>query len=337
MRLLFARSLMLGLMLVGMAGCRVPERTDQALTVTERPEPVVVGASIGLEVRRVVVESAGGRIGLALGPHADRATGIDPSMMGRLRAAGLRAVAVPVDQLEMTLGSLRTIGTMQQEWLGQLHFWTPLLVGPTLNERYTTVEGGIVELDPGRLRLMARAYLVPRTHDAPEGAQVDAALRVELMPQHEQAERRYFSSIIEPRTRTFQDDGLLFHRLRFTVDLVGSHALVIVPEDPRFDWEQLNTAANSPAPTRDTMTGPTDLPPDQTPDPAPIHPTVTTTPGLSRLAGPEEPAPRSLGEQMLRLPTQTDIRDSGSVSVRQERSVVLVLIPHTPRHYRLLP
>jgi hypothetical protein len=304
-----------------------------------QPEPVVVGAAPGLEVRRVVVESAGGQVGLALGPYADRDTGVEPLVLERLRAAGFRLVLVPVDDVAAVLGSLRAIGSVQQEWLGQLHFWTPLVSGPMLDERVTRVDSGLVELDPGRMRLMARAWLVPRMVDALGEARVESALRVELLPQHEQEARRTFTSLVEPRARTFEHDGLVFRRLRLTVDLEPGFALVLVPDDPAADWTMREPAvpvANSTPEQADAASGPSGEASEGVSAPAVREP-VPAAPAGSRTTGPEEPSPRTLGEQMLRTPTQATSLASGSVSLRRERSVVLVLIPHTPERYRLLP
>jgi hypothetical protein len=298
---------------------------------------------LGLELRLVPVASSGATIGLSLREYADLPTGLDEETLGRLRAYGLRVVAVPVEALPRATRDLTPVGTVQTETLGMLYRWAPLVTGPELEEQYTTVDTGPLELPPGRFRLLARAWLVPDLGEAQDTGRVAARLRVELLPQHEEAHRRRLDQLLDPAPRTIEDDGLLFRRLHAIAELPEGRALVIVPAPPDADWAALRPPgpADETLPEGETSYGPDpDAVPEREPAPRPERP--TTEPRRAAVpvgAGPAAPSFRTLGVQLLRRPAGA-MENPGApdtYQIQPERSLVVVLIPHVPSRYALIP
>lgn len=303
---------------------------------------------LGLEMRLVPVASTGATIGLSLRQYADVPTGLDEETLDRLRAYGLRVIAVPIASLPDATQDLVPVGTIQTEWHGMLYRWTPLVTGPDLDEQYTTVDTGPLELPPGRFRLLARAWLVPDIEASDDTGRIDARLRIELLPQHEEARRRHFDHLLDPAPRTVEDGGTIFRRLHTIAELPPDRALVIVPAPPEADWTDLK----EPTPVEDTLPegsptfGPTpDAAPERTPR---SRPERAYEPVDQRRrpaghnpfgAGPAVPSFRTLGEQLLRRPAGAT-ENPGSpdtYTIQPERSLVIVLIPHVPSRYALIP
>ena len=315
------------------------------LAAPARAQPRPANDQIGLEMRLVPVTSTGTTIGLSLREYANLPTGLDDEAIKRLRDYGLRVVAVPIDQLPQATASLTPIGTIQTEWLGMLYRWVPLVTGPQLEEQYTTVDTGPLELPRGRFRLLARSWVVPDLSTAPDQGRVNARLRVELLPQHQQDRRRRLDHLLDTSPPTLDDDGLLFTRLHAVVDIPDGYALVIVPAPPAADWADLK----EPAPPADTLpadSAPTFGPSAEpnaggptTPAQRPERPAPDPTPAPFE-SGPTAPAFRTLGEQLLRREaevTENIGANKPTYTIHRERSLVVVLIPHVPGRYALIP
>lgn len=305
---------------------------------------------IGLEMRLVPVTSTGTTIGISLREFVNLPTGLDDETLKRLRDYGLRVIAVPIDQLPQATAALTPVGTIQTEWLGMLYRWAPLVTGPELDEQYTTVDTGPLELPQGRFRLLARTWVVPDLATAEDEGRVAARLRVELLPQHKQSRRRRFDRLLDAAPPTIEDEGLIFKRLHAVVDIPDGFALVIVPAPPAVDWSGLK----EPAPPTDT------LPPAENDKPfgpaanprdidipallgRPERPVPTPQPDLDTPRfepGPTAPSFRTLGEQLLRRSPEVIENpgaDKPTYTIHRERSLVVVLIPHVPARYALIP
>lgn len=307
----------------------------------EQPSAQPPSGQMGLEMRLVAVHSQGGVLATALRPFEQLPTGIGEETDQRLRKSGLRAVSVPVDALQETLGDFRPVGPIQNEWIGILNFWSPIVTGPLTDDPFTRFDTGEVNLGEGRFRLLARCWIVPDLTDTSDTGAAAAALRLELVPQHVDSRRRGLQRLLEPRLDQAVDAGLVLHRLRLTCDLRPERALVIIPVAPG-EWEAAAPLPESaPATLPDRQVGPDpDAPAPPPPPEGPPRPPAEAPEPAARPqpAGPFAPSAPTLGEQLLRSPGGTEEGDvDGSVQVFTERSVVVVLIAHTPARYKLLP
>lgn len=330
-----------GLMLL--AGCRPSTTNDGAPNISDRPQPVTISTGVGLELQRIVVDSTGGQLGFVLRDYAGPNAAIDEATQQRLRDSGLRCLVVPRADLPVILARMRTIGSVEREWLGQLQNWTPIAHSIDATEPSIMLDNGPVNLVAGRLRLLGRSWIVPHVSpevpEAPDTQNISARLHIELVPQHEPTYRRHFDQLLESRLRSIEDDGQIFRRLRLGADLDSDSVLIVVPEDPKVDWSDVVPVIPEQQEIVPEQVGPQADPPQPAANPndtadLPSRPVFDRP---LRIAGPQEPQPRSLGEQLLRSEAQRTLTRTGAFSTRQERSVVLIFIPNVPAQYRLLP
>ncbi len=226
------------------------------------------------------------------------------------KANGLRVVPVPLPELDLVRARLATAGPLHEQWLGILPDWTPLIAGPDFAEPVRLqLDSGSLDLPPGRLRLLARAWATPVEPEsappaggpaAPADGRLPAALRVEVLPQHAQA------APSDPLRRALGapapgilDQGQTFPRLTLALLARGKQAFLIVPADPAEDWAGAEGAGGEAGrPASSTADAPL------APLPAPV------------------PAP-TFGQAML------------SDAAHPFRRAVLVLIPHAPAHFEI--
>lgn len=320
-----------------------------AIATYASAQPTPSGGFLGLEMKLIPVASTGTTIGLALRDFEALPTGLDTATHTRLRENGLRVIAVPIDQLDQATQSLTPVSTIQTESIGMLYRWSPLIVGPELEEDFTRLDTGPLQLAQGRFRLLARAWIVPDLTQTPETGIVAARLRVELLPQHEQTKRRRFDHLLNPGPGTIDDAGLIFHRLKASIDIPQGHALVIVPASPATEWDTLHSpvppqtpsisadpADETFGPTEDSDPIDTDRPIARPERPVPNPP---APPPTDVAVGPTAPSLLTIGEKLLRRPAGISDRTApnGQVLIERERSLVVVLIAHTPARYALLP
>jgi len=301
---------------------------------------------LGLELRFVPVSSTGTTIGLALRNYENFPTGIDEETLTRLKNNGLRVIAVPITNLKEAMRSLTPIGTIQTEAASMLYRWKPIFTGPELEENFTSLDTGPLRLPRGKFRLLARSWIVPDLTEANNTGKVKARLRVELLAQHEQTRRTRYDQLLDPTPPSLEDRGLLFRRLKITTDIPDGYALIIVPASPTTRWDALKQPQTHTTPTpQPTATdfGPTPTPtPDSEPktNPKPKNrPAATNSPPRQTKPGPNAPTFRTLGEQLLRKPPGV-FNTPGSINtqtIHRERSVVIILIPHVPTRYALIP
>jgi hypothetical protein len=249
-------------------------------------------------------------IELAVLPYTDRPVPIADDLRYRLHAAGFRIVAVPVADLPALQSNLRLVAPTQKQWLGEIPLWTDLVSGPTFHFPRTiaidnTPLGSTTHLQPGRLRLLGRAWTVPLpTADNPQAA----AMRLELVPQHEPQlsdHQRLLAGISNTRTEA---EGRLFPGLAVGAYLRGEDALILIPDSPHSDWSS-PPPPPLPAPTPPEGNNPAD-PPDAPHD----------FQADSAINWP------TLGEAMLAAPAR---------GTTPRTRAVLVLIPHIPSRFEL--
>ena len=166
----------------------------------------------------------------------------DEAARGRCHTAGLRLIAVPIDDLSVIESRLRLVGAVQRQWLGEPAEWTDVARGPAFTAPRVVDDGrGRLDLPPGALRLMIRAWIVPDWAGSPEGP--GAAMRVELRPDHVHTGRERFPGYA--RDPSPVADAL--DALRWNLILRPGEACVIVPESPETRWDQPVPQPGSPS------------------------------------------------------------------------------------------
>jgi len=218
---------------------------------TPAPEPVSSPGKI--KVRRPPTPPApprpqitrDGKIDLevALAPYLDRPVPLPQGDRDRWQSCGLRIVAVPISDLEQLQNKLPLVGQVQRQWLGEIGSWTDIIDGPTYDRKQSlTIDDGVVTLDPGRLRLLARCWTVPI---ASESSAPTPALRLEVVPQHEptrgEQDRLLAAAGISPGSDA---SGILFRRLAVGMTITGTDAYLIIPDRPAADWRAVPGAAS---------------------------------------------------------------------------------------------
>lgn len=278
---------------------------DQAAVfAAARPEIVAPGAD-GLETLWWVADDTAGAVGRRLTPYVGAGSDVDPAQQERLRGMGLRAVSVPIGELEAIRTSMTAAGPTQRRWLGQVPQWTVLVEGSNWPAGLVVSIGGEeTQLDPGRLRWLVRAWTTPVTRVDDNGSHIGAALTVEIMPQMQDARPRFERLLEEAaedgaltiRSTGPDRDGPLIERAMLPLVLASGHALLLVPESPDVDW----LAAMEPS--------------DQTGRTSPEQ------------GGPGKPEPTTLGEAMLAQDT----------AVGGRIKVIVALIPRVPDRFKLI-
>ncbi len=222
-------------------------------------------------------------------PYLDRPVPMPDDLRDRWRACGLRIVAVPVSALDHLPDRMRLVGQVQRQWLGELTSWTDIVHSPTFDTKQSAaLDTGTMQLDPGRLRILARCWSSPATND--RGSTV-AALRLELVPHHlaKVDPTRQWRAVagFEPA-----NEGLRFERLAAGFTLTQSQAFVIVADNPDTDW-----AHASPPPSDDPATT------------GPVPPRASTLGELllSSPATPTQPRMRAVMVLLLRVPDRFDL------------------------------
>jgi hypothetical protein len=205
-------------------------------------------------------------------PYAERPLPFTPEQVEVLRRGGFRAVSVPLEDLEGLQSRLPTIGAVQHQWLGQMPEWTDVISGRALPERTTVDVGdGLLALEPGRLRMLLRCWVVPDP-GAGDSAWPAGAVHIDLAPQHMPAEQGARPGIAAARVQP-QDQGLVLSRFAVSFTMKGGEAILLVPESASADWSE-------PEASRDRSTPPV----------GPVGPPVAAPPtiGESLLATPKD-------------------------------------------------
>lgn len=334
----------LTLLAAGLSGCAGPARPEAQKSPGPPGEVAASerGIANGLELVWWVVDDQEGVLGRTLAGRSqerpgidgvggiDGIDGIDHGVVERWRAAGLRIIAIPLPQMAGLTGDLPLIGRVQREWMGQLPRWTVAVRGSMSESMTIGMVDGPLTLGPGRLRMLVRCWLSP----APVEGQVRAALRIEMMPQHEERPDEamaYQSALGINDLKGIEAEGLVFTRLLAGLEAQEGYAYLIVPESPEVEWraerpEGGDSDALPLAPRGSDIPVPFEEPPDEEPraDDGRARPELPVRP---RPLGPSAYRMRTLGEAML-----TDAPSGGQARAK----VVMALIPRVPAEYRLL-
>ncbi len=268
------------------------------LELPPEPSEPIRAAEAGVEVLSWAVDDSTGAVGRALAPYSAR-----ENAPGPWRPSGLRLLRVEREELEALAAAMPTVGPLKRQWFGMLASWTPVFSGRAWAGRAQVAlqEDGRVErlsLGPGRLRLLARCWSEPRVNAGESGAPAAAALRVELVPQHEEAAGP--GADLGFGTRAQQaEKGQVFETLNYSFIAESGIAYVLVPETPGAVWATAEEASN------DRPLGP---------------PRLVEEPGGVAL-------PPTLGELML-----SDASAGGMARTR----VILVIVARAPEKFELI-
>jgi hypothetical protein len=187
-----------------------------------KPEPI----HYVIKDERVTLESV-------LRPYLDRPVPVPQEVREHWRVYGFRMVAVPPAALPKMEGAIRMVGAVQRQWLGEIPEWTDLIRGPQTDGGPVCGEDSVMQLDAGRLRLLGRCWSMP---GAAEGS---AALRLEMVAQHQPrlSDAQRFAAALEP-PKPIEAQGFNFTHLSVGVTITGDDALVIVPDSPDANWNE---------------------------------------------------------------------------------------------------
>ncbi|MBX3358322.1 MAG: hypothetical protein KF745_07825 [Phycisphaeraceae bacterium] len=334
-------------LLASCGGEPVAVRPSDGTGAMAAASPVVVGGDNGLELRWWVSSASPAEFGAVLAEYAARPVPLDPGQKRMLEANGLRCVAVPLEQLPEVQSRLSVIGAMQRQWLGQAPAWIEAVPGPSRPGGQTiAMHDGPLRLGPGRLRLLARCWTIPVAPRAGSAGGSEAALHIELIPQHEEPKRDELSDSagrlrLNPTPAAVEDQGLLFSRLHVTMEVAEGDAYLLVPELPDTMWEARTegeaTAEGTASRPAGAGGGSGSAPPigqvvrESETGPKPGREQATGDRGRTGPPGPPSAQLPTLGQAMLM--SVVKIPDSGVD--RTVRAVVL-LVPRVPKEYRLV-
>lgn len=229
------------------AGCR---SRGQPVVVSQRTSPGVHSTQQGLELWTWAVSDARRQlpsldptkpsyiirddktdIESLLAPYLGNPVPMPDEARSRWRAAGLRIVAVPRSDLDRLLSASRLTGQAQRQWLGQVAEWDDAVRPvPITGPKAVALADGVMMLEPGRLRLPLRAWLVPDA-SSPSAA----ALHVELSPRLEPhiGERERLAAAAQGRHSA---PPMILQSLVTSIAASGDDAYVIVSDAPGADW-----------------------------------------------------------------------------------------------------
>ena len=293
---------------------------------------------VGLEMVTFAVSMDEVELGRALLPF-EAGNAIDPLERDRWRRAGLRVLAIPMDDLPTVRAAIDARSGLRHRWLGEPARWTALLAGPA-SPRLINDGEGPTALGQGRLRLLARAWTRPTIETEP-ASRVAAGLRLEMVPQHRPGPDPVRTLGLQrgvPVGNRALQEGVLFRRLALAADLDGSRALLIVPADPDTDWQALAEAPparQETAPTQSNTIGPEpdDISSDEpAAGPGPFARDTAPLPREPRSEpfGPSPSRGTALGMGMLST-------DPGGARAGRSPRVAILLIPHVPERFTLGP
>ena len=290
----------------------------------------------GLEVRLLVVDDTNydaPRVLNAFAQQSDSTDVIDPTLARIWSEWGFRFIPVPIERLDEALGKLTPVRPMSVQWLGEFGAWRPLVRTGNNNQTRVRVGESSRAIEPGRPRLIARSWSMPRLTERA----VERVLRLDLGIQIESSNDKAFALLPDQRQRTIDDQGAVLNELLSTITLQPDHALVIVGEAPGTDWSQLPEpqpiAPPQPQNDDEQPIGPAPQD-DRAPDAAAQKERVPFSTPRSAAIEPREPTLRSLGELMLVAPGSR-LMQRGQTRETPMR-VVIVLVPSVRGEFRLL-
>lgn len=169
-----------------------------------------------------------------------------PDDLQRLKNLGFRAFVLNADQAMDLQARTPGAAPIQRRWMGQVSTWSVLVRGRERGPTQVEFPDGMLDLSPGRLRMLVRAWFVPDAASQ-ESQPARAVLRVEVVPQHEDGGRETGSAVLADdlgrpapiESNTIEREGILFQRALLSASLADGQALVLVPEGPNVDWSAI--------------------------------------------------------------------------------------------------
>lgn len=264
--------------------------------------PSVRTGDSGIQMLTWVIPDDPVAIAHAFSPYETRPLPADEVELATWASNGLRVLSVPAGDIPSLRRFLTLRGSEQHQWLGYKPSWIDIVSGPRFNSpRAVNFDTGRITLEPGRIRLLARAWSVPLLERARDGEGVPAGIRIDLVPQLHRPEDSRHRLLVEmglEESLSIQEQGHVFDRMLLSLLVTGDDAIIILPESPYVRWEDLRRS----------------------------EPEEATTPGTI-VRWPYHLDAPSLGELMLRRGEETG---------RPAARAVIVLIPHLPETYQLL-
>jgi hypothetical protein len=269
----------------------------------------------GIELHKFVEQPGTHRIGPVMALFDDAPLGLSDEWRDRLRADGLRLVAVPMEEVEGLLKALVRSPVEERIWMGTVPMWQPIALGTPVDGSQMVRAGGTIgSYANGRFRFLMRAY-PSRLSDS------DAPIRLETTIQFYQPTEDPFRL----SQRRASQEGPMVPTSSLQIDLDGTYAVFLTAEDPLLEWKPLTPKEESEA-----------RPPEETqeetdPEPPVIDGTGTPIGGEKADANKDKPAPGPPGSNM--GPHGPEVRTVGEetlVSADGMTRAVLVFVPRLP-------
>lgn len=303
------------------SGCRAGRPTPALDQPPPRP------AQAGLEVRLAPVRNSDHAVARRLAAHETNPIPADALLMHRWREAGLRLIAVPESEVDELLGGLTPAGAADASTWAQMPLWHPLVAGEWGADRVVKTGEEVIEVAPGRARLLCRAWFEP----ALGASGAASSMRIELLPQIQRPRQRPGVSGLERPSDVSAGagaEGPVLHQLALSLSSQPGMAYLIVGEDPALDWADLPDPPPPPPPPDDEAAAREQGPvPGQAGGVLEPAGQAVQSPG-----GPVGPVPtrlRTLGEALLSDPGSAvrTTPSSRGVAVRPPTKLLVVLRP----------
>src|SRR5205085_2829057 len=153
----------------------------------------------------------------------------------------LRLISVPRRDLDHIKDTLRLVGPVQQQWVGESTQWKDVAPSPTWDgSQSVMLDDGPLTLGPGRLRMLMRCWAGPASVLANseiaadparrlESGSLAGAIQLEMVPQHvDREERADIAALLKPRPST-EGAGVMFSRLLLEASLTSDDLLLDRP------------------------------------------------------------------------------------------------------------
>lgn len=250
-----------------------------------------------------VVDDADALLFDALLPYAHQSVPVDADTRADWAANGVRIVRVPLDDLPGIIAALPTRAAPRREWLGWATDWREAFRGGRITDAIPIVlNRARARLEPGVLRLIARAWTAPDESGAVVRVELAAQLQRDAEPALAPLDAPWEAPTLDRLSALAQ--GEVLPRLTLEAALTPGHAYLLVPVPPDAPWI---TDDQGPAPSL-----------------AGLRPALEPEPLDAPQVGPQAPPPASIGEAMLTAYPNADLK------------AIVALTPRTPREFRLL-
>ena len=174
--------------------------------------PTALSKRSGLELRRWIVRDQRGQSARLLSTFASADAFEDPAEARRWQMSGILVAKIAASDVPVLREQLSSIAQERIEWLGAMPDWVPVHRTAQYGTGTTAwVDSGPMQIDPGSLSLLARAWAVPSLDRT--------SLRIELMPQIP----------VRGAGGDVFIDGAPLTRQRLGVTLQAGDALLILP------------------------------------------------------------------------------------------------------------